>query len=265
MISGVALDDPAVLRDQAPRLRESIKMAAFYCAATPPRLRARALPLPSAPKLGPDEILPPPNPFRAIGFDAPVVCIGASTGGTEALREVLCALPPTCPPILVVQHMPRSFTTTFAKGMNTVANIRVREAEDGMTIGPGQAVIATGDRHLLLSRRGQHYAAEVRGGPSVSRHRPSVDVLFRSAASVAGRNVLGVLMTGMGSDGAQCLGEILSCGGMTIAQDQRTSVVFGMPGEAVRLGHAQHVLPLDRIAGAILAFGQGRLSLGGAA
>lgn len=212
-------------------------------------------------KLTADVVLPPPNPRLPVAKGQPVVCIGASTGGTEALREVLCALPADAPPVLVVQHMPKGFTAAFANRLNASAAIRICEARDGMSIGRGEAVIAAGDSHLLLQGSPVGYRIKVTGGEVVCRHRPSVDVLFRSAATVAGQNTLGILMTGMGDDGARCLGEIRATGGMTIAQDEATSVVYGMPREAVRMGHAMQSLPLHRIAAAIMAFAhQGRTS-----
>lgn len=227
-------------------------------------LKRPARPLAATPRLGPDELLPPPNPARVVPAGERIICIGASTGGTEALREVLCALPTDCPPVVVVQHMPRGFTAAFARRLDGLAAIRISEGRDGMAVGPGEAIIAPGDLHMLLTRRGSGYAVQVRGGPSISRHRPSVDVLFRSAATVAGQNAMGVLMTGMGVDGAQCLGEIRRAGGLTVAQDEASCVVFGMPGEAVRQGHAMQVLPLSRIAATIIGFGA-RGKIGGAA
>lgn len=213
-------------------------------------------PVTAGPKLTADEILPPPNPLRPVPPGKRVVCIGASTGGTEALRAVLCALPPDCPPIVVVQHMPKGFTAAFARRLDSLARIRIREGQDGMTISSGEAVIAPGDSHMVLQRKPLGYAVHVCGGPYVARHRPSVDVLFRSAAIAAGQNTLGILLTGMGDDGAFCLGEICQAGGATIAQDEASSIVFGMPGEAVRMGHAMQVLPLGKISAAIMAFAQ---------
>lgn len=242
---------------------------ALHGAAQSRHARRRGLqrpvrPLVATPRLGPDELLPPPNPARVVPPGERIICIGASTGGTEALREVLCALPPDCPPVVIVQHMPRGFTAAFARRLDGLAAIRISEGRDGMAVGQGEAIIAPGDFHMLLTRRGSGYAVQVRGGPSISRHRPSVDVLFRSAATVAGQNAMGVLMTGMGVDGAQCLGEIRRAGGLTVAQDEASCVVFGMPGEAVRQGHAMQVLPLSRIPGSIIGFGL-RGTIGGAA
>jgi two-component system chemotaxis response regulator CheB len=181
-----------------------------------------------------------------------VVLIGASTGGTEALREVLQTLPPDSPGIVIVQHMPEKFTTAFARRLDSLCAISVKEADSGDAILRGQALIAPGNRHLLVKRSGARYFVEVRDGPLVCRHRPSVDVMFRSGARYAGRNALGVLMTGMGNDGARGLLELREAGAHTIAQDEASCVVFGMPNEAIKLGAAQRVLPLGAIAGGIL-------------
>lgn len=219
-----------------------------------PQPRVTPPPLIPTPKLTADEILPPPNTLKTLPLTEPIICIGASTGGTEALREVLCALPPDAPGIVVVQHMPKGFTAAFAKRLDSLAAIQISEARDGMSVGRGEAIIAAGDTHMLLRRANNGYRVQVVDGPSVSRHRPSVDVLFRSGATAAGRNTLGIIMTGMGDDGARCLGEIKAAGGMTIAQDEASCVVYGMPREAVRMGHAMQTLPLDRIAAAIMGF-----------
>lgn len=182
-----------------------------------------------------------------------VVCIGASTGGTRALQAVLTELPGTCPGILIVQHMPQHFTEAFANRLNGLCTITVREAKDGDAVLRGHALIAPGDKHLLLRRSGANYYAEVRDGPLVSRHRPSVNVLFRSAAKYAGANAMGVLMTGMGDDGAKGLLELRQKGAVTIAQSEESCVVFGMPREAIRLDAASHVVPLDAIARSIMS------------
>lgn len=181
-----------------------------------------------------------------------VVAIGASTGGTEALRVILESMPPDAPAIVVVQHMPEHFTRAFAKHLDQTCRIEVREAEDGDEVKPGRALIARGNRHLELGRDGARLVARVREGALVSRHRPSVDVLFRSVAEEIARNAIGVLLTGMGDDGADGLVLLRQRGAHTIAQDEKTSVVFGMPKEAIARGGAVDVLPLDRIAAAIL-------------
>ena len=181
-----------------------------------------------------------------------VVLVGASTGGTEALRVFLEAMPPDSPGILIVQHMPEKFTTAFAKRLDSICAISVKEAENGDTVLRGHALIAPGNRHLLLKRSGARYLAEVRDGPLVCRHRPSVDVLFRSGARYAGPNAVAAIMTGMGNDGAQGLLELKQAGATTFAQDEATCVVFGMPNEAIKLGAAGRVLPLGAMAGAVL-------------
>jgi two-component system chemotaxis response regulator CheB len=184
-----------------------------------------------------------------------VVAVGASTGGTEALRVLLEALPPDAPGIVIVQHMPENFTRAFAQRLDTICRVSVKEAESNDTVLRGRALIAPGNRHILLKRSGARYYIEVKDGPLVSRHRPSVDVLFRSAARYAGLNAVGVIMTGMGDDGAKGLLEMKEAGAVTIAQDEESCVVFGMPKKAVELGAVDKVLPLDSLAGAILREG----------
>ena len=181
-----------------------------------------------------------------------VVVVGASTGGTQALQAVLSRMPHNAPGILIAQHMPEHFTAAFAKRLDSVCAIEVKEAEDGDPVTVGKALIAPGNTHLLLARSGAKYFARVKTGPLVSRHRPSVDVLFRSAARCAGRNAVGVLMTGMGDDGAGGMREMFDAGATTIAQDEASCVVFGMPKEAIDLGAVKRVVPLQAIARAIL-------------
>ncbi|HEY1942018.1 MAG TPA: chemotaxis response regulator protein-glutamate methylesterase [Roseiarcus sp.] len=199
-------------------------------------------------KLTADVIMPPPTPSRSLTRTTEqVVCIGASTGGTESLREVLTALPPSSPGIVIVQHMPEHFTAAFAKRLNGLCQIDVKEAEDGDQVIAGRALIAPGNRHMLLQRSGARYHVAIKDGPLVSRHRPSVDVLFRSAAQYAGVNALGVIMTGMGDDGAKGLLEMKKAGAATVAQNEETCVVFGMPKEAIALGAADKTAPLSAI------------------
>jgi len=188
-----------------------------------------------------------------------VVALGASTGGTEALKVVLQALPKQCPGIVMTQHMPEGFTAAFAQRLNGICEIEVKEAEDGDWVVPGRAILAPGNRHLKLDRDGARYIARVVDGPRVSRHRPSVDVLFESVARVAGKNAFGAIMTGMGGDGASGLLSMRKAGAMTIAQDEASCVVYGMPKEAVKLGGVQLVSPLNAIAGHIMAYAQGML------
>ena len=182
-----------------------------------------------------------------------VVAMGTSTGGTQALEVVLSALPRVSPGIVVVQHMPEKFTTAFAARLNKVCQIEVREAVDGDRVLSGRALIAPGGRHMLLKRSGAQYHVEVRDGPQVNRHRPSVDALFHSVAKYAGKNALGVIMTGMGDDGARGLHAMHEAGARTLAQDEASCVVFGMPKEAIKLGGVDKVTPLQAIAREIAA------------
>ncbi|RFC62508.1 chemotaxis response regulator protein-glutamate methylesterase [Fulvimarina endophytica] len=204
-----------------------------------------------------DVIIPPLSPTRQASLrdgmpkTEPLVCIGASTGGTEALARVLSALPADSPAILVVQHMPEKFTTAFARRLNSMCAVEVREAADGDVVLPGRVLVAPGNYHMLLNRAGSRYTVSIDEGAFVSRHRPSVDVLFRSAAQRAGANAIGILLTGMGDDGASGLREMRDMGSRTIAQDEASCIVFGMPREAIERGGAEMVLPLDRIASEI--------------
>jgi two-component system, chemotaxis family, protein-glutamate methylesterase/glutaminase len=203
------------------------------------------------PRLTADAMLPLRIAPLAVTTDR-IVVIGASTGGTEALRRLLQDLPPDCPGLVIVQHMPEVFTAAFARRLNETCRIEVREAADGDHVVEGRALIAPGNRHTLLRRSGARYAVEVADGPLVSRHRPSVDVLFRSAAQAAGVNAVGVILTGMGNDGADGLLEMKRAGARTLAQDEATCVVFGMPREAIARGAADDVLPLGLIPAAIV-------------
>jgi two-component system chemotaxis response regulator CheB len=189
-----------------------------------------------------------------------VIALGASTGGTEALRTVLQTLPRQTPGIVMTQHMPEGFTASFAQRLDSLCEVEVREARDGDWVVPGRALLAPGARHLKLDRDGARYVVRVVDGPRVSRHKPSVDVLFESVARVAGKNALGVIMTGMGSDGAAGMASMRKAGAVTIAQDEASCVVYGMPKEAVKLGGVQLVTPLHDIAGRILAYAQGVLT-----
>jgi two-component system chemotaxis response regulator CheB len=177
-----------------------------------------------------------------------LIAIGASTGGTEAIREVLTRLPADCPAVLITQHMPPGFTRSFAQRLDSLCRITVREAEDGERVLPGHAYIAPGGRHMRLARSGSNYLVAIDDSEPVNRHRPSVDVLFRSVAAHAGPNALGVMLTGMGKDGAAAMLEMKRAGSFTIAQDEASCIVFGMPKEAIALGAVDEVLPLTRIA-----------------
>ena len=203
-------------------------------------------------KLSADAIIAKAARTSVIETTEKIVVVGASTGGTEALRVFLEALPGDCPGIVIVQHMPEHFTKAFAERLNTLCRVEIKEAADGDSVLRGRALIAPGNRHLLLKRSGARYHVQVKDGPLVCRHRPSVDVLFRSATRYAGANVVGVIMTGMGDDGAKGMQEMKEAGAYTIAQDETTSVVFGMPHEAIKLGGVDKVCPLDHIAGVVL-------------
>ncbi|HEI8866179.1 chemotaxis response regulator protein-glutamate methylesterase [Serratia sp. AKBS12] len=182
-----------------------------------------------------------------------LIAIGASTGGTEAIRQVLQPLPATSPALLITQHMPPGFTRSFAERLNKLCQITVKEAEDGERVLPGHAYIAPGDRHLELARSGANYQVKLHDGPPVNRHRPSVDVLFRSVAQFAGRNALGVILTGMGNDGAAGMLEMHRAGAYTLAQNEASCVVFGMPREAIASGGVNEVVELERISQRMLA------------
>jgi two-component system, chemotaxis family, protein-glutamate methylesterase/glutaminase len=217
--------------------------------------RVRALPASHAaqPKLTADAILSPGTHAMAETTEK-VVAIGASTGGTEALKSLLEALPADAPGIVIVQHMPEMFTRSFANRLDSLCSISVKEAESNDTVLRGRALIAPGNHHMLLKRSGARYYVDIKEGPLVCRHRPSVDVLFRSAARYAGQNAVGVILTGMGDDGARGMLEMKQAGAATIAQDEATCVVFGMPNEAIKRSAVDRVLPLQAVAGAILNY-----------
>jgi two-component system chemotaxis response regulator CheB len=210
--------------------------------------RAAAPALQVQPKLSADSVIAKATSQAMIQTTEKIVAIGASTGGTEALREFLQALPVDSPGIVIVQHMPEKFTASFAARLNELCAVTVKEAVDGDSVIRGQVLIAPGNKHTLLKRSGARYFVEVKDGPLVSRHRPSVDVLFRSAARYAGKNCVGVIMTGMGDDGARGMQEMKEAGALNIAQDEASCVVFGMPAEAIKHGGVSKVLPLSIIA-----------------
>jgi two-component system chemotaxis response regulator CheB len=210
----------------------------------------RALPLPSAAPAGaPSGAAAAPALARTTNQ---VLAIGASTGGTVAIERILRELPPTSPGLVITQHMPELFTRHFASRLKAMSRLDAREAVDGDSVVPGVALVAPGNKHMLLRRSGARYLVEVKDGPRVNRHRPSVDVMFRSVARAAGRNAIGVILTGMGGDGAQGLLAMRQAGARTLAQDEASCVVFGMPKVAIDLGGAERVLPLDRIAAEVL-------------
>lgn len=232
--SAVALIDAVWSASQARRRPKPVQ------AAPPPRLTADAM-LPHKPRR------------RSGGRNDSLIAVGASTGGTEALRVLLKAMPSDCPPIAIVQHMPEVFTRAFAGRLNSECTITVKEAEDGDRLNPGIAIIAPGNLHMLVDRVRTGLVIHLKDGPLVSRHRPSVDVLFRSVAISAGPRAVGIIMTGMGDDGAQGMLEMKQAGATTIAQEESSCVVFGMPREAIARGAVDSILPLERIAAEALS------------
>lgn len=211
---------------------------------------------------------PAPGPLQKVALHSmaettdKILAIGASTGGVQALTEVLTRLPATSPGIIIVQHMPARFTASFAERLDSICEMQIREAADGDTIIPGRVLIAPGGLHMLLRRSGARYFVEVRDGPEVHHQRPSVDVMFNSVAKYAGANAIGAILTGMGDDGATGLLAVRKAGGRTIAQDEASSVVFGMPMEAIKCGGAEFVLPIESVAGKMLMLARsgGRIS-----
>jgi two-component system chemotaxis response regulator CheB len=218
-------------------------------AASVARVRRRSAPATGSTN-GPDAALPS-RPASGWSTEK-LIIVGASTGGTEAIRELLEPLPADMPGLLITQHMPEAFTRSFARRLDGLCRITVKEAEHGERVLPGHAYIAPGHSHLLVRRSGANYIAELSDGPPVNRHRPSVDVLFRSAAEQVGRNAIGVILTGMGKDGAVAMREMREAGAWNIAQDEESCVVFGMPKEAINAGGVDEVLPLSMIARAVV-------------
>jgi two-component system chemotaxis response regulator CheB len=245
-LSKPKIDVAATLRDYSDELIDKIKTAAN---ASVRALDAqRMATLVSRPKFTADAVIPKASGSRQIRTTDRIIAIGASTGGTEAIKNVLMGMPADTPGIVIAQHIPKAFSTPFARRMNDCCQMTVYEAEDGQQILAGHVYIAPGDRHLIVHRDGARYVCKLDDGTPVNRHKPSVDVLFRSVAQNVGRSSIGVILTGMGKDGARGLKEMLEAGSQTIAQDEASSVVWGMPGEAVHLGAAQHVVSLDDIA-----------------
>jgi two-component system chemotaxis response regulator CheB len=235
------------LEDASVFICDAVKAASQ---AKPSHVRA---PLPISSKLSADAVIQKSGAKAMLKTTEKVIVVGASTGGTEAIAEFLTSMPMDSPGIVIVQHMPEKFTAAFSKRLDSICAISVKEAEDNDTVIRGRALIAPGNKHMLLKRSGARYYVEVKDGPLVSRHRPSVDVLFRSAASYAGKNAVGVIMTGMGDDGAQGMKEMKDAGSFNIAQDEHSCVVYGMPKEAVKAGGVDVSLPLRSIAGKVLA------------
>jgi two-component system chemotaxis response regulator CheB len=234
--------------DHAPEICAKVRLAA----GARPRERASVSKLEVAPRLSADAVLPRVQSAGTRGGTR-IIAIGASTGGTEAIRVVLEAMPPTAPPIVITQHIPAAFSGPFAARMDSCSAMRVMEARDGQPIQAGHAYIAPGSQHLLVMWDGAKHVCRLHDGPPVNRHKPAVDVLFRSMVASVGAAAIGVLLTGMGDDGARGLGELKEIGAPTLVQDEASSVVWGMPGAAWKAGAANEMLPLDAIAARLLA------------
>jgi two-component system chemotaxis response regulator CheB len=254
-LSKPKIDLAVTLKDYGDELIDKIRAAskASVRALDPRRAATIATNMVTKAAHSTDAVLPKAPPPKQLRTTDRIIAIGASTGGTEAIKEVLMRLPPDSPGVVIAQHIPKAFSGPFAKRMNTCCHVTVYEAEDGQQVLAGHAYIAPGDKHLMVVRDGARYVCRLDDGVPVNRHKPSVDVLFRSVAQNAGRNAIGAILTGMGKDGARGLKEMLDAGSRTIAQDEATSVVWGMPGEAVALGAAQYVLALENVAGKILS------------
>jgi two-component system chemotaxis response regulator CheB len=248
IITKPRLGAKAFLEESKVRIIDAVK------AASVAKMRKLSPPKHSdvSPKLTADAVLSAAG-FRAmVKTTDKVVVVGASTGGTEALRVFIEGLPLDAPGLVIVQHMPEHFTAAFARRLDGLCRVSVKEAADGDTVIRGRALIAPGNRHTMLKRSGARYYVEVKDGPLVCRHRPSVDVLFRSAARYGGKNAVGVIMTGMGDDGSRGMKEMKEAGAYNIAQDEKTSVIYGMPKEAVKLGVVDKVAPLQSISVAVI-------------
>ncbi|NCN04887.1 MAG: chemotaxis response regulator protein-glutamate methylesterase [Spirochaetales bacterium] len=245
------------LEESKTRIIDTVKAAATASVAKIDPAKAEKIWSTAKPKLTADVMLAKPKKYGAIETTEKIAVVGASTGGTEALREFLQAMPVDAPGIVIVQHMPEKFTAAFAQRLDSICTINVKEAETNDPVLRGQALIAPGNKHCLLKRQGARYFVDIKDGPLVSRHRPSVDVLFRSAAHYAGENCVGVIMTGMGDDGARGMEELKEAGAITIAQDEATCIVFGMPKEAIKRNAVDQVLPLHKITDAVLKTIQG--------
>jgi two-component system, chemotaxis family, protein-glutamate methylesterase/glutaminase len=233
------------LQESKTLLLDAIKAAAQ---ARVSKMARRAAPAAEVhPKLSPDAMLPHTHVKPMSETTDRVVAIGTSTGGTQALETILTRLPQGCPGVVVVQHMPEQFTKAFADRLNNICQVNVKEAENQDRVMPGLVLIAPGGNHMLLRRSGAQYRVEIKQGPLVSRHRPSVDVLFRSTSQAAGPNAVGIIMTGMGDDGAVGMKEMHEAGALTVAQDEASCVVYGMPKEALKKGGVDVSLPLDNI------------------
>ena len=252
-VSKPKIDLAGTLADFGEEILAKIRIAAGA------RVMARSMPTAPtrvSPKYSADAVIPANAGGKMLRTTDRIIAIGASTGGTEAIREVLMGLPADCPAIVIAQHIPEAFSLPFTRRMDSLAAMSVVEPADGQYIMPGHVYIAPGSKHLLVERDGARYRCRLNNGPPVNRHCPSVDVLFRSVAQNVGPNAVGVILTGMGDDGARGLKEMLDAGARTMAQDEASSVVWGMPGAAVKLGGAQDILPLGRVAENIMRLAQ---------
>jgi len=250
------IDIAATLTDYADELRAKIRAAATARVRPYTGVAAGNGSAAVVPRLGVDAVLAKAPVRRQFRTTERIIAIGASTGGTEAIKEVLVQLRADTPGVVIAQHIPKAFSAPFARRMDACCQMTVSEAQDGQLILPGHVYIAPGDQHLLVVRDGARYVCRLDDGPPVNRHKPSVDVLFRSVAQQAGRNAIGVILTGMGKDGALGLKEMREAGSPTLAQDEATSVVWGMPGEAVALGAAAEMLPLGEVAARLSALAE---------
>ena len=248
VIEKPALTNDRALADFSTRLIDQVKAASLV------RFR-KAGPAAARPVRAPVQLGAPKPAGRTMGKRTnKIVAIGASTGGTEALKAVLEKMPVDCPPIMIVQHMPGTFTKAFADRLNRQTPIEVLEAKDGMEVKPGRAIIGNGNLHLLIRKGPGKWLAETRDGPLVCRHKPSVEVLFNSFAKHIGQQAIGVMLTGMGRDGADAMKNMRDAGAKTIAQDEKSCVVFGMPKEAIKTGAVEKIVPLDKVTDAVLSF-----------
>ncbi|RLA07559.1 MAG: chemotaxis response regulator protein-glutamate methylesterase [Gammaproteobacteria bacterium] len=249
-VSKPKLDVASSLKEYGKEIIDKIKIAAIAKVRPLERRQAKSTPVPE--KLSADAVIAKSSRPQHFSTTEKIIAIGASTGGTEAIKEVLMALPVTSPGVVIAQHIPEAFSGPFAKRMNGISALKVVEVSNTQQILPGHAYIAPGNRHLIVVRDGARYLCRLDDGPPVNRHKPSVDVLFRSVANNVGGNAVGVILTGMGDDGAQGLKEIRDAGGSTIAQDEKSSVVWGMPGAAVKIDAANQIVPLDNVANQVM-------------
>jgi len=249
-VSKPKLDVARGLQGYADEIIAKVKMAA--------RSRVRTLSRPNPPRITLDAVAPATSP-RSIQFRTTdrLIAIGASAGGTEALRVVLEGLPADAPAVVMTQHLPAQFSTPFAERLDRHSAMSVREASDGEAVLPGHAYLPPGGKHLRVIRDGARWRCRIDDGPPINRHKPAVDVLFRSVAESAGANAIGAILTGMGDDGARGLLDLRNAGAPTLVQDEATSVVWGMPGSAVRIGAAEEMVPLERIAERLMALARG--------